>query len=90
MILNKHQSNLRTRDKTLATLRQKVWITNAKSLIRSVLCNCSYCKRMNTKAKPPLMGELTEQRLSIGLPAFTNTGIDYFRPLTRKLYKQAR
>ena len=45
---------------------------------------------MNTKPKPPLMGELPRQRLSIGLPAFTNTGIDYFVPLTIKLNKQTR
>ena len=45
---------------------------------------------MNTKPKPPLMGELSRQRLSIGLPAFTNTGIDYFIPLTIKLNKQTR
>ena len=35
---------------------------------------------MNMKLKPPLMGELPRQRLPIGLPAFTNTGIDYFKP----------
>ena len=35
---------------------------------------------MNMKPKPPLMGELPRQRLSVGLPAFTNTGIDYFKP----------
>ena len=31
------------------------------------------------------MGELPRQRLSIGLPAFTNTGMDYFGPLVVKL-----
>ena len=67
-----------------------MWITNAKSLIRSVLHNCSYCKRVNTKPKPPLMGELARQRLSIGLPAFANTGIDFFGPFTIKLSKQTR
>ena len=55
-----------------------MWIKNAKSLIRAVLRNCSYSKRMNTKSKPPLMGELPK------------TGIDYFGPLTIKLNKQTR
>ena len=77
------------RSQTLAFLREKVWVTNGKSLIRSVLRNCSYCKGMNTKPKLPL-GELPRQRLSIGLPAFTNTGIDYFGPLTIKQSKQTR
>ena len=45
---------------------------------------------MNTKLTPPLMGKLPRQRLSIGLPAFTNTGIDYFEPLMIKLNKQTR
>ena len=35
---------------------------------------------MNMNPKPLLMGELLRQRLSIGLSAFTNTGIDYFGP----------
>ena len=69
IILDRHQSNFSTGiDQTLAILREKVWITNVNSLRRSVLGNCSYCKRMNTKPKPPLMGELPRQRLSIGLP----------------------
>ena len=39
IILEKHQSNFLTgRDQTLAILREKVWITNAESLIKSVLC----------------------------------------------------
>ena len=45
---------------------------------------------MNMRPKPPLMGELPRQRLFIGLPAFTNTGIHYFGPLTIKLSKQTR
>ena len=45
---------------------------------------------MNMKPKPPLMGKLPWQRLSIRLPPLTNTGIDYFRPLMIKLNKQTR
>ena len=44
---------------------------------------------MNMKPKP-LMGEWSRQRLSIGLPAFTNTGIDYIWPLPIKLNKQEK
>ena len=81
IILDKHQSNFHTgRDQTLAFLQEKLLITNANFLIRSGLHNYSYCKGMNMKPKPPLMGELPRQRLSVGLPAFTNTGIDYFEP----------
>ena len=36
------------------------------------------------------MEELPRQRLSIGLPVFTNTGIEYFGPLTIKRSKQKR
>ena len=63
-------------------------ITNAKSVIKSVLRNCSYSKRMDTRPKTPLMGELQRQRLSTGLPAFT--GVNCFGPLTIKLSKQTR
>ena len=62
--------------------------TNAKSLIKSVLRNCSYSERMDTKPKTPLMGGLPRQRLSIGLLAFKGT--NYFGPLTIKLSKQTR
>ena len=74
IILNKYQSSFHTgRDQT-ATLQEKVWITNAKSLIRSAPRNFSYCKHLNTKPKSSLIGELPRQRLYFELPAFTNTG----------------
>ena len=91
IILDKHHSSFHTgRDQTLAILREKAWASNSKYLIRSVLRKCRFCKRMNTKPKPPLMGELPRQRLYIGLPAFTNTGIDYFWRLTLMLNKLSK
>ena len=79
IILDKHHSSFHTgKDQTLAILREKAWASNSKYFIRSIFRNCRFCKSMNTKPKSPLMGELPRQRLYIGLPAFTNTGIDYF------------
>ena len=91
IILEKHVTNYHTgRDQTLSILRKTVWITNAKSLIRSTLRNCMYCKRINSSPKAPIMGNLPTQRLAIGLPPFTNTGIDYFGPVIIKLNKRTR
>ena len=78
------------REQTLGLLRETVWIINGKSLTRKVLKECRYCKRQTLKPLSPMMSDLPKQRLDIGSPAFNNTMIDYFGPMTVKLNKRTR
>ena len=48
---------------TLNLLRERLWINHAKSLIRKVLLNCSYCKRQIILPTPPLMSDLPAERV---------------------------
>ena len=53
------------RELTLNLLREKFWIIHAKSLVRKVLLNCSYCKRQRILPTPPLMNDLPAERVSV-------------------------
>ena len=62
------------RELTLNLLRERFWIIHAKSLIRKVLLNCSYCKRQRILPTPPLMSDLPVEK-SVG----TNVTIYTYR-----------
>ena len=51
------------RELTLNLLRERLWIIHAKSLIRKVLLNCSYCKRRRILPTPPLMSDLPVEKI---------------------------
>ncbi|XP_044753725.1 uncharacterized protein LOC123313086 [Coccinella septempunctata] len=69
----------------LNELRQKYWILNARSALKSVLKMCNKCKRERSKPAPPLMGQIPDVRLKKGNRAFVNTGMDYFGPIMVKI-----
>ena len=43
--------------------------------------NYIYCKRQRILPTPPLMSDLTAERVSVPTSPFIHTGIDYFGPL---------
>ena len=66
---------------TLSELRKKVWIPQARVVIRSILKKCLVCRRWDGGPfKYPRLAPLPEFRISEG-PPFTSVGIDYFGPL---------
>ena len=78
------------REQTLAKSREKFWIVKGRGLLKKVIKDCLYCKRLRTKPIPPLMGDLPYNRIEIGQPPFYNTGIDYFGPILTKQSRRTR
>ena len=71
------------REHTLALVRQQFWILRGKSFVRRIINECLLSKR---RAKPtvPVMASLPRERLALCKPPFTNTGVDYFGPISVK------
>lgn len=67
----------------LATIRQRFWLTNARSTIRKVTRSCLTCFRTNPSDVTQLMGELPKQRVLPSFP-FSITGVDYAGPILVK------
>lgn len=66
---------------TLNLLRRQFVIVRAKSLLNRVVRTCQQCAVFNAKPAPPQMASLPLERLSIGIKAFTHTGMDCFGPI---------
>ena len=64
---------------TLSLLRQKYWITRARSKIKKVRKNCRVCKILFDAPAVQKMADLPEERLQVVKP-FTYVGIDCFGP----------
>ncbi|XP_062704390.1 uncharacterized protein LOC134286740 [Aedes albopictus] len=67
----------------LAAIRQKFWLTNARSAIRKVIHDCVKCFRTKPRSIQPLMGVLPEARVTEHAP-FELTGVDYAGPILVK------
>ena len=78
------------RELTLNLLRERFWIIHAKSLIRKVLLNCSYCKRQRILPTPPSMSDLPVERMSVPTSPFIHTRIDCFGPFFVKFSRKTR
>lgn len=66
---------------TLAMTRNKYWILQGRSKVKSVLRNCVQCRKYSGGPyKMPMMAPLPAERVNYSKP-FTFTGIDYFGPL---------
>ena len=91
LVLDKHERNYHIgREQTLSLLRESVWIIKGKALVRKVIQNFSFGKQQRVTPQSPIMSNLAEARLAINQPPFTNTGIDYFGPLTVKQGRRTR
>lgn len=67
----------------LAAIRQRFWITDARSAIRKVTRSCISCFKVKPRKVQPLMGNLPEDRVSAVSP-FELTGVDYAGPVMVK------
>ena len=64
----------------LTELRKRYWIPRAGVMIRSIVSKCVTCQRYRAKLSTQKMADLPEQRLVIGEPPFSQSGVDYFGP----------
>ncbi|XP_062713737.1 uncharacterized protein LOC115269020 [Aedes albopictus] len=64
-------------------MRQRYWLLNARSTIRSITRKCVTCFRVNPSNTSQLMGNLPAARV-VPSPPFAVTGVDYAGPFTIK------
>ena len=69
----------------MSSLRQKYWILQCLTAIKSVLGQCIFCRRAHRPLMNQMMAPLPEDRLTPGEAPFTRVGIDYFGPLYTKV-----
>jgi hypothetical protein len=73
----KHQGQ----ERVVNDLRQKYWILNMRTAVKSSWTHCNTCKIRRAKPSYPEMGQLPEFRLEQPSRPFAVTGVDYFGPM---------
>ncbi|XP_077965512.1 uncharacterized protein LOC144411797 [Styela clava] len=71
----------------LAVIRERYWIIDGQSTVRSYLRKCLKCRMQRAKVGKQVMAPLPASRVTPGHPAYTWTGIDYMGPV---IIKQGR
>ena len=65
---------------TRSLTRQKYWIINGRSTVRSILNECFSCRKRQAPTAQQNMANLPEDRITPSKPPFTYTGVDCFGP----------
>ena len=68
------------REHVRAYLRERFWILRGARCVAEVLRDCTSCRRLFAAPMEQKMSELPEDRLRMGDPVFTCTGLDCFGP----------
>lgn len=68
-------------DATICAIRQRYWVPSIRTLVRHVASRCFTCKFRNARPKPPVAGQLPEDRVTPYVNPFTYTGLDFFGPV---------
>jgi transposase InsO family protein len=72
--------------KTVANeVRQRFWILNGMSAVKKAFRECQACKVRKLKPSSVRMADLPKVRMESNIRPFTNTGLDYFGPVTVKI-----
>ena len=70
---------------TLAKLRENIWLIRGRDVVRHVIKKCITCFRFSSKVKAPLLGQLTQSRVTPSRP-FTTNRLGFRRPFHHKNY----
>ena len=84
-LMIQHQHNLsghHGQERVLNELRQRYWVLIARTAVRRAWNVCQACKNKRAAPVLPEMAPLPTCRLTPHVRPFTNTGVDYFGPLT--------
>lgn len=75
-----HRQHMHAGPKALISiLRQKVWIVNARDLVRKTIKQCIHCFHYKPKLQQQIMGNLPSDRMKVHRP-FLVTGLDFCGP----------
>lgn len=87
LIENAHRQTLHGQAQVcLQYLREKFWITDARSILRNLIKHCPTCVRFNQKMATQLMADLPSERVTISRP-FAHCGVDYAGPFKISSYR---
>lgn len=66
---------------TLSRVREKFWVTKARSELKKIRASCVNCKKMFGKPETQIMADLPMERISPNQPPFSHVGVDVFGPM---------
>ncbi|XP_055622666.1 uncharacterized protein LOC129766188 [Toxorhynchites rutilus septentrionalis] len=69
------------RETVFNELRQRLYIPKLRSVITTVVKNCTWCRVKRSQPKNPLMAPLPVQRVTRPLRPFCSVGVDYLGPI---------
>ena len=64
----------------MSRIRERFWITQGSSAVKSVLAKCVICRRSQASLCQQKMADLPEDRVQPDRPPFTSVGLDFFGP----------
>ncbi|KAJ8705579.1 hypothetical protein PYW08_012625 [Mythimna loreyi] len=77
-----HVASLHANQETVVNnIRERYWITNLRSTVKTVAAQCQVCRIHRSKPTTPKMGDLPPARLEVTRRAFVHCGVDYFGPM---------
>ena len=74
------------KEQLLSIVRQNYWIVNSRKMLWRVIKGCIKCQNVKAKPYTTKMSNLPADRLEVTTP-FSNTGVDYFGPITVKILR---
>lgn len=67
---------------TIAAVREQFWVPKLRVLVRSIHKSCQLCRFRSATPIIQIQGQLPQDRMDAYTRPFTNTGLDYFGPLS--------